>query len=192
MGTLVIDLLTRTEQRWDNLTGALRFDIALIADRLVKVIEVIARGAGRRGSRGRCPGGGLSRRAHRSCRPGVVPGQRADATSRGLGRPDDPALECADQSGVALHAKPGGRQRRDAPFQRAGHNGGLGQADQRLVRKVPAQGTFAQRAPARNKWQGFIFLERARTAQPTPSRSEHALRSANTARQGTFPTGSAR
>jgi len=76
MGTLVIDLLTRTEQRWDNLTGVLRFDIALLADRLVKVIDAIARDAelrrlamglfgastgaavraGRRRSRGRCAG----------------------------------------------------------------------------------------------------------------------------------------
>ncbi len=45
MGTLVIDLLTRTEQRWDNLTGVLRFDIALLADRLVKVIDAITRDA---------------------------------------------------------------------------------------------------------------------------------------------------
>jgi putative phosphoribosyl transferase len=45
MGTLVVDLLTRTEQRWDNLTGVLRFDIGLLADRLIKVIEAITRDA---------------------------------------------------------------------------------------------------------------------------------------------------
>ncbi|WP_460136170.1 dienelactone hydrolase family protein [Pseudomonas sp. S1_E04] len=43
MGTLVVDLLTRTEQRWDALTGALRFDIELLAERLISVIEVIGR-----------------------------------------------------------------------------------------------------------------------------------------------------
>jgi len=45
MGTLVVDLLTRTEQRWDNLTGVLRFDISLLADRLIKVIESIRQDA---------------------------------------------------------------------------------------------------------------------------------------------------
>ncbi|EZI30118.1 dienelactone hydrolase family protein [Pseudomonas extremaustralis] len=43
MGTLVVDLLTRTEQRWDNLTGVLRFDIPLLADRLSQVIDATAR-----------------------------------------------------------------------------------------------------------------------------------------------------
>ncbi|SDR22540.1 Dienelactone hydrolase [Pseudomonas grimontii] len=45
MGTLVVDLLTRTEQRWDNLTGVLRFDIPLLADRLTLVINATARDA---------------------------------------------------------------------------------------------------------------------------------------------------
>lgn len=45
MGTLMLDLLTRTEQRWDNLTGVLRFDISLLADRLTRVIEAIAHDA---------------------------------------------------------------------------------------------------------------------------------------------------
>ena len=41
----MLDLLTRTEQRWDNLTGVLRFDISLLADRLTRVIEAIAHDA---------------------------------------------------------------------------------------------------------------------------------------------------
>ena len=45
MGTLVVDLLTRTEQRWDNLTGVLRFDIPLLADRLTQVIDATSRDA---------------------------------------------------------------------------------------------------------------------------------------------------
>ncbi|WP_248802362.1 alpha/beta hydrolase [Pseudomonas sp. MWU13-2100] len=43
LGTLLLDLLTETEQRLDNLTRELRFDIALLGSRLVEVIDWIDR-----------------------------------------------------------------------------------------------------------------------------------------------------
>jgi dienelactone hydrolase len=45
LGTLLFDLLTEPEQRVDNLTGELRFDIALLSRRLVGVIDWIGRNA---------------------------------------------------------------------------------------------------------------------------------------------------
>ncbi|WP_260957701.1 dienelactone hydrolase family protein [Pseudomonas citri] len=39
LGSLLFDLLTKSEQRLDNLTGELRFDTALLARRLVEVID---------------------------------------------------------------------------------------------------------------------------------------------------------
>ncbi|WP_248745976.1 dienelactone hydrolase family protein [Pseudomonas sp. MWU12-2037] len=41
LGTLLFDLLTETEQRLDNLTRELRFDITLLGSRLVEVIDWI-------------------------------------------------------------------------------------------------------------------------------------------------------
>lgn len=43
LGSLLFDLLTEPEQRLDNLTGELRFDIALLARRLVEVIDWVGR-----------------------------------------------------------------------------------------------------------------------------------------------------
>lgn len=43
LGSLLFDLLTEPEQRLDNLTGELRFDIALLARRLVDVIDWVGR-----------------------------------------------------------------------------------------------------------------------------------------------------
>lgn len=45
IGSLLFDLLTESEQRLDNLTGVLRFDIALLARRLMEVIDWIGRDA---------------------------------------------------------------------------------------------------------------------------------------------------
>lgn len=45
LGTLLFDLLTEPEQRLDNQTRELRFDIALLCGRLVKVIDWIGRDA---------------------------------------------------------------------------------------------------------------------------------------------------
>lgn len=45
LGSLLFDLLTEPEQRLDNLTGELRFDIALLTRRLVKVIDWIGQDA---------------------------------------------------------------------------------------------------------------------------------------------------
>jgi len=39
LGSLLFDLLTGPEQRMDNLTGELRFDIPLLAKRLIQVID---------------------------------------------------------------------------------------------------------------------------------------------------------
>ncbi|QQZ39441.1 dienelactone hydrolase family protein [Pseudomonas sp. SK3(2021)] len=43
LGSLLFDLLTETEQRLDNRTRELRFDIALLARRLIEVIDWIGR-----------------------------------------------------------------------------------------------------------------------------------------------------
>jgi putative phosphoribosyl transferase len=43
LASLLFDLLTEPEQRLDNLTGELRFDIALLARRLVEVIDWVGR-----------------------------------------------------------------------------------------------------------------------------------------------------
>jgi putative phosphoribosyl transferase len=43
LGTLLIDLLTEAEERVDARTGHLRFDIGLLADRLVGAIDWLAR-----------------------------------------------------------------------------------------------------------------------------------------------------
>lgn len=43
LGTLLLDLLTETEQRLDNLTRELRFDIALLGSRLVEVVDWVDR-----------------------------------------------------------------------------------------------------------------------------------------------------
>ena len=43
LGSLLFDLLTEKEQRLDNLTGELRFDIPLLARRLIDVIDWAAR-----------------------------------------------------------------------------------------------------------------------------------------------------
>ncbi|WP_454840459.1 dienelactone hydrolase family protein [Pseudomonas hormoni] len=45
LASLLFDLLTEPEQRLDNLTGELRFDIALLARRLVEVIDWVSRDA---------------------------------------------------------------------------------------------------------------------------------------------------
>lgn len=42
LGSLLFDLLTEAEQRLDNETGELRFDIALLAKRLINVIDRVA------------------------------------------------------------------------------------------------------------------------------------------------------
>ncbi|POA63580.1 dienelactone hydrolase family protein, partial [Pseudomonas sp. GW531-T4] len=43
LGSLLFDLLTETEQRLDNRTRELRFDIALLARRLTEVLDWIDR-----------------------------------------------------------------------------------------------------------------------------------------------------
>jgi dienelactone hydrolase len=45
LGTLLFDLLTEPEQRLDNVTRELRFDIAMLSRRLVQVIDWIGRDA---------------------------------------------------------------------------------------------------------------------------------------------------
>ena len=42
LGSIIFDLLTEAEQRLDNETGELRFDIALLAKRLIDVIDWVA------------------------------------------------------------------------------------------------------------------------------------------------------
>ncbi|WP_420233390.1 dienelactone hydrolase family protein [Pseudomonas sp. ABY48] len=43
LGSLLFDLLTASEQRMDNLTGELRFNIPLLARRLINVIDWVGR-----------------------------------------------------------------------------------------------------------------------------------------------------
>lgn len=51
LGSLLFDLLTESEQRMDNLTGELRFDIPLLARRLIQVIDWAGRDPGLRALR---------------------------------------------------------------------------------------------------------------------------------------------
>ena len=86
LATLLIDLLTADEERADAYTGHLRFDIGLLAERLVGAIDWLARHPAtapvRVGLFGASTGGGaaLVAAAHRPGRVGAV-------VSRG-GRPD--------------------------------------------------------------------------------------------------------
>jgi dienelactone hydrolase len=86
LGTLLIDLLTRREEAVDEQTAHLRFDIGLLAERLVSAIEWLGRDARTRGLSiglfGASTGGGAAL---------VAAAERPDAVgavvSRG-GRPD--------------------------------------------------------------------------------------------------------
>jgi putative phosphoribosyl transferase len=99
LATLLIDLLTPEEEAVDLRTAHLRFDIGLLAARLVGASDWLVGqpatrdlrvgyfgastggGAARRGGRAapRCPRGRLSRRSAGSGRSGVVAGAGADA-----------------------------------------------------------------------------------------------------------------
>ena len=79
LGSLLFDLLTEPEQRLDNLTGELRFDIDLLAGRLVEVIDWVGRDAdlrsptvhrasGRRVRRSDRTAPGHPANLHRGCR----------------------------------------------------------------------------------------------------------------------------
>ena len=86
LGTLLIDLLTAQEEAIDNRTAHLRFDIDLLADRLVGAIEWLAREPStsklRVGMFGASTGGGAALVA-----AARVPARVAAVVSRG-GRPD--------------------------------------------------------------------------------------------------------
>jgi putative phosphoribosyl transferase len=51
LGTLLLDLLTRPEEEFDDRTGALRFDIEMLADRLVEVTRWLGEVEATRGLR---------------------------------------------------------------------------------------------------------------------------------------------
>jgi dienelactone hydrolase len=44
LGTLLIDLLTRSEERQDQITRALRFDIPMLAERVISMVDWLAAG----------------------------------------------------------------------------------------------------------------------------------------------------
>jgi len=93
LGTLLVDLLTRDEERVDARAGHLRFDIRLLATRLVACIDWLARGARTSELRIGCFGastGAAAALVAAAARPRSV----GAAVSRG-GRPDlaGPALE---------------------------------------------------------------------------------------------------
>jgi putative phosphoribosyl transferase len=92
LGTLLVDLLTRDEERVDARTGHLRFDIRLLATRLVACVDWLAGGAGTSDLRIGCFGastGAAAALVAAAARPQTV----AAVVSRG-GRPDlaGPAL----------------------------------------------------------------------------------------------------
>ncbi|AZE23581.1 Protein-L-isoaspartate O-methyltransferase [Pseudomonas chlororaphis subsp. aureofaciens] len=110
LGSLLFDLLTETEQRLDNRTRELRFDIALLARRLTEVLDWIDRdlelqslrvglfgastGAAGCGARRGQPG-----RAHRSGGACAVSGEGTDPADRrrtgpGGVRPELPEQSC--------------------------------------------------------------------------------------------------
>lgn len=86
LGTLLVDLLTREEERVDARTGQLRFDIRLLANRLVACVDWLARGARTSELRIGCFGastGAAAALVAAAVRPATV----AAVVSRG-GRPD--------------------------------------------------------------------------------------------------------
>ena len=86
LGTLLIDLLTEDEERQERFTRHLRFDIGLLADRLVGTIEWLAANPSTAGQRvglfGASTGGGAALVA-----AARQPGKVGAVVSRG-GRPD--------------------------------------------------------------------------------------------------------
>src|SRR6267142_1918770 len=92
LGTLLVDLLTRDEERVDARTGHLRFDIRLLANRLVACVEWLARGARTSDLRIGCFGASTGAAAALVA-AAVRPTSVAAVVSRG-GRPDlaGPAL----------------------------------------------------------------------------------------------------
>ena len=86
-GTLLFDLLTADEERTDARTGALRFDIALLARRLTMAVDWLDRG-GERAGRLPCGLFGASTGAAAAlATAGQRPGRVRAVVSRG-GRPD--------------------------------------------------------------------------------------------------------
>jgi len=86
LGTLLMDLLTAEEERRDELTGELRFDIDLLAQRVMRAVDWLARAEGTQGLRIGCFGsstGAAAALVAAAERPHEV----AAVVSRG-GRPD--------------------------------------------------------------------------------------------------------
>jgi dienelactone hydrolase len=86
LGTLLMDLLTAEEEQRDDLTGELRFDIDLLAMRVVRAVDWLARAEDTRGLRIGCFGsstGAAAALVAAAERPNEV----AAVVSRG-GRPD--------------------------------------------------------------------------------------------------------
>ena len=89
LGTLLVDLLTAEEERLDEQTGELRFDIDLLARRVVGAIDWLARAEATRGLQLGCFGsstGAAAALAAAAARPNEI----AAVVSRG-GRPDSGA-----------------------------------------------------------------------------------------------------
>jgi putative phosphoribosyl transferase len=86
LGTLLMDLLTAEEERRDDGTGELRFDIDLLAQRVVGAIDWLARAEATRGLRIGCFGSSTGAAAALAAAAGR-PNEIAAVVSRG-GRPD--------------------------------------------------------------------------------------------------------
>lgn len=128
VGTLLFDLLTADEERVDARTAHLRFDIGLLAERLVRATDWAharpelrslaiglfgaARGRARRRLARRPPGPGRRRARARA---------RADAPPRGRSGRGGPRAEPAGPRRDERREAARGRPRGDAPVRGAGH-----------------------------------------------------------------------
>ncbi|MGZ3439954.1 MAG: phosphoribosyltransferase family protein [Polyangia bacterium] len=100
LGTLLLDLLSAEEERRDDLTGELRFDIDLLAERVVRAVDWLARDEATRGLRIGCFGsstGAAAALVAAAARPNEVAavvsrGGRPDLAARSLGRVRVPTL----------------------------------------------------------------------------------------------------
>ena len=156
LGTLLMDLLTAEEEQLDLRSRELRFDIGLLARRLVGAIDWLAARFGgelplgcsgqhrcgrRPGGRGRAarPGGrgGLPRRPAGPGRPGAGARDGAHPADRGRRRSPGPDAQPPGRRAAGRPAPPGGRGWRQPPVRGARRPRGGRPPGRRLVRDLP-------------------------------------------------------
>ena len=162
LGTLLMDLLTREEEAVDERTGHLRFDIALLADRLIRATDWLLHNADtqtlRVGYFGASTGAGaaLLAAAQQPDTVGAIVsrGGRPDLAGAALSRVHAPTLLIVggwDEDVIELNrdgaradaegcGRVGDRSARHAPVRRTRRVGTRGAPGERVVRALPRLG----------------------------------------------------